>query len=271
MHCNVRTEIRLAAETGYDAYEIVDTKLLRYLDQGYTAEDLKTLLDRHRMPVVTINALKWIERRTPTERKAMLDDCRRLCAAAAVIKCPTIQLVPFCDGMGDMSVAEIMRVLVENVTEIADIGRPHGVRFQLEPIAWAPVRSLRHCLELIERVGRGNVGMVIDFWHLWAGELTTPAEVAALDSRLIYGVHFCDGKRIPKAGPWTEEGCRGYLPGEGDIPIDAWVQAVRATGYDGSWSSELLSPRHWEWDLWDVARECRSLMLKYLTPAVAAR
>ena len=57
-----------------------------------------------------------------------------------------------------------------------------------------------------------------------------------------------------------------YLPGEGDIPIDEWVAAVKATGYDGSWSSELISPRHWEWDLAEIARQARSLMLKYIQP-----
>jgi len=40
--------------------------------------------------------------------------------------------------------------------------------------------------------------MVIDFWQLWAGEETTPDEVAKLDSSLIYGVHFCDGIRHVK-------------------------------------------------------------------------
>ena len=92
---------------------------------------------------------------------------------------------------------------------------------------------------------RKNVGMVIDFWHLWAGRETTPDDVAQLDKAMIYGIHFCDGKAIPKRGKWTEEGCRGYLPGEGDIPVAEWVAAVKATGYNGSWSSELLSPKHW--------------------------
>ena len=76
-------------------------------------------------------------------------------------------------------------------------------------------------------------------------------------------MHFCDGKRIPKDGPWEEGALRGYLPGEGDIPLKDWVDAAKATGFDGTWSSELLSPRHWEWDLWAVASETKRLMIHY--------
>lgn len=262
MHCNMATEIRLARETGYDALEVLDSKLVRYLDQGFRAEELVPLFKQYEIQPVCINALKSIERVIPEQRQQLLAEAERLSAAAQAIGCPTIQLVPFC-GLAGLPEEEIMDLTARNMAEIADIGKRHGVRFQLEVIAWSPIHSLKQGLQLIEMVERENVGMVIDFWHLWAGEDTTPDEVANLDKNLIYGIHFCDGKRIPKSGAWTEEGCRGYLPGEGDIPIREWVAAVLATGYDGSWSSELLSPRHWEWDLNEVAIRCRELMELY--------
>ena len=38
-YCNIRTDIRLARETGYDALEINSDKLIRYLRMGYLAKD----------------------------------------------------------------------------------------------------------------------------------------------------------------------------------------------------------------------------------------
>lgn len=98
---------------------------------------------------------------------------------------------------------------------------------------------------------------MIDFWHLEAGERTTRDEVAKLDASLVYGVHFCDGIRHSKGTKRVEEDLRGFLPEEGKIPIKEWVDAVRATGFDGVYSSELFSPKHWEWDLWEIARESK--------------
>lgn len=263
MHCNMRTDIRIAGETGYDGLEIVAAKLLRYLDQGYTAEELLPLLESYGVRPVNINALKDIERVEPEQRSELLNEAKRLCAASEIIGCPTIQLVAFC-GLEGRPWSEILELTARNVADVADIGKQHGIRFQLEPIAWAPIHSLSQSLELIDRAGRDNVGMVIDFWHLWAGEETTPEEVARLDVSMIYEVHFCDGVRHVKGTEWVEEDLRAFLPGEGDIPIDEWVSAVLSTGFDGAWSSELYSPKHWEWDLIEIARQTKALMLQYV-------
>jgi sugar phosphate isomerase/epimerase len=159
---------------------------------------------------------------------------------------------------------EVVRLTGRNIRDIADIGKRHGIQFQLEPIAWSPIHSLSQSLEVIEEAGRDNVGMVIDFWHLWAGEATTPDDVAKLKGSMIHGVHFCDGVRHIKGTPWVETDLRGYLPGEGKIPIPEWTAAVKATGFDGVWSCELLSPRHWEWDLVEIARKTKALMEQYI-------
>lgn len=263
MHCNVRTEIRLAREVGFDGLEILENKIERYLEQGYNAADLVPPLEKYNIRPVCINALKNVEVQEARAREAMLAECELLSAAAEAIGCPQIQLVPLCSLQG-RPYDEVIQFTARNVAEIADIGKAHGVRFQLEVIAFSPIRSLKHGLDLIEAAGRDNVGMVIDFWHLYAGEETEPEEVAALDKAMIYGVHFCDGVRHVPGTEWDELALRSYLPGEGEIPIAEWVAAVRATGFDGYWSSELLSPPHWEWDLFELAKETKDRMDRYI-------
>lgn len=267
MHCNMRTDIRIAGETGYDGLEILVGKLIRYLDQGYTAQDLVPLFKAHSVQAASMNALMGIERSKPEEHAALLAETERLCAAAQVLGCPIIQLVGWYrefPGPRATPWAEVLKVTAENVAEIADIGKRYGVKFQLEPIAWSPLHSVSQSLQVIDKAGRDNVGLVIDFWHLTAGEATPPDDVAKLDGSLIYGVHFCDGMKHVKRTKWDEGKLRGYLPGEGEIPIKEWVDAVRATGFDGVWSCELYSPKHWEWDLWEIARVTKEGMLRYL-------
>jgi sugar phosphate isomerase/epimerase len=265
MYSNAATDIRLAGEVGFDGYEIVEMKLLRYLDQGYKAEDLKPLFAQYHVKPVCINALKSVERVKPEKKAQLLKEAVRLCEAAQILGFPVVQLVPF-TGLQGRSWKEVLKLTAQNIAEIADIGKSYHVKFQLEPIAWSPIHSLSQSLEVLATAGKDNVGMVIDFWHLWAGGNTHPEEVAKLDVNLIYGIHFCDGVKHP--GPagsaWNEPALRSYLPGEGNIPIADWVAAVKSTGYQGSWSSELLSPKHWEWDLRTVAIETKRLMEKYI-------
>ena len=263
MHNNLVTDIRLAEECGYEALEITDMKLLRYLDNGYLAEELNPIFKKFNIQPVCINALKNIEQIERHKKLEMIAEADRLINAAHAIKCATIQLVPFC-GLQGRPWKEVAKLTAANIAEIADLGEQYGVRFQLEPIAWSPIHSLKQSLEVIERAGRNNVGMVIDFWHLWAGGETTPDDVAKLDRSIIYGVHFCDGILHRPGSEYIEEELRGYLPGEGGIPVQEWVDAVIATGFEGVWSSELLSPKHWEWDLSEIAMETKRRLELYI-------
>ena len=261
MHSNVATEIRLARETGYDGIEFFLPKLERYLEQGHTAAKLASHLERYNLQPTCINALLSIERQGE-DRTQLLKEAERLCATAASLRCPVLQVVPF-NGLSHLPYDQSFALIIENIRALADIGARHGTRLQLEVIAWTPIRTLRQSLEIIEKVGRENVGIVVDFWHLWAGEGTRPEEVAKLDKDLITGIHFCDGKKIPKDREWEEAELRGFLAGEGDIPLVEWCDAVKATGFDGPWSCELTSPKHWEWDTVELMRELRRLMLEY--------
>ncbi|WP_312239594.1 TIM barrel protein [Pantoea sp.] len=193
------------------------------------------------------------------ERAALMQEAEKLCHAAVELNCPVVQIMALTE-IDALSEAERNAVLLENISAIADIGKPLGIKFQIEFVAFTAFNSLSQALALIQQSGKDNVGVVIDFWHLHAGGKSRPEEVAAMDKNLIYGVHFCDGRAARPGEAWDEQVQRNYAPGEGEVDIPRWVEAVKATGYDGVWSPELLSPRNWELDLWEVARGCRESM-----------
>ncbi len=261
-YCNVLTDARIARDTGYDALEILSSKLLRYLDNGGTTRALKKVVDDYGLTTGCVNALLEIERHRPDDKRRMLAEAARLTQAAAELDCPTVQILAL-NGIDYESDQRVMDIMAENIAEIADIGAQYGVRYQIEVIAFTKFRTLGQALQTIKRIDKTNVGMVIDFWHLYASG-STPADIARLDKRLIYGVHFCDG-RLPKSGEaWDQMVLRNYMPGEGEIDIQAWSDAVKQTGYDGMWSAELFSPNRWEADLYAIATECRENMEKYI-------
>jgi len=261
-YSNIKTDIRLAKETGYEALVINSDKLTRYLEAGYTENDLLSLFQSNAILPVCIDDIRGIERLDREEHNKLMDECEFLCSIAQALKCPTIQLITS-NGLLGRPWKEIRELTAKNIAKLADIAAEHGIRFQLEPMAWAPINSISRSLEVIEAAERNNVGMNIDFWHLWAGSETTPDEVAEMKPSLIYGVHFCDGVR-PEGNEWNENELRGYLVNDGKVPIKDWVDAVRATGYDGMWAAEVFSPKFWEWDLKDIAIEGKKRMMQYL-------
>jgi sugar phosphate isomerase/epimerase len=264
LYNNLASDIRIAGQAGYSGLEIATAKLLRCLDAGVQPDELTELFRRHAVQPVCIDILGDVERIDPEERKRLLSEAERLCSLARYLGCPTVQLNAFNELEGRAE-SEVLRLTARNVADIADIGAEYGIRFQIEGAAWTPIHSLVQCLKLIEMTERENVGLVIDFWHLWASRDTSPEEVARLNQSVIFGVHLCDGLRPSEDEGWPDERLlRDCLPGDGQLPVAEWVAAIQATGYDGVWSGEILGHRLWEMDHLAIARKMRERMESYL-------
>lgn len=263
LHSNILSDVRIAKEAGYLALELHTDKLNRYLDAGRSANELRRVMDDFGIQAAAIDIIGGIEVTGREAREKLFQETERLCTVAKTICAPTIQLNPFSDLDG-LDISQIINITAINLRQIADIGKSYGIRFQIEGAAWTPIHTLEDCLRLIEATGRDNVGLVIDFWHFWAGRGTRPEDIAKLDSELIYGVHVSDGYRPGANDPWVDETkLRGVLPGEGEIPIQEWVDSVKATGFDGYTSGEFLNPKLWEQDHIEVAIAMRLAMERY--------
>lgn len=228
-HCNVMTEIRLANECGYDALEFLSDKLFRYLDNGGTTQELKRVIDNYGLEMHSINTLLGVGRYEDEEKKELMIEAERMCQVAQELECPTILILGF-DELDNLDKDEMLDIMTQNISEIADIGEKYGgIRFEIELVSYTKFNKLSYALEVIERIDKDNVGLVIDFWHLHAAGHDSPEDVAKIDKDYIFGVHLCDGRRPVDGEPWEEEVLRNYMAGEGEVDIPAWVKAVKQT------------------------------------------
>jgi len=262
-YLNLRTAFRLAAECGFGAVEVSVSKLLNYLDIGYVNADVKAMLNEYDLVPVCVNDIFGVESMRPEERKRMFAEMERLAPITRDIGCDTLQVCPLTE-LAELSWPEARRMTAKNIRKLADMAAPFGVRIQLETIAWAPICSLSRGLEVLDEAGSDNVGISIDTWHFYAGGGTTPDDVAKMDKNLMCNIHFCDGRRPYEGEPWDEEIQRAYYPGQGDIPLKEYAEAIRATGYSGSWSIELISRKHWEDDSREVVQRLFAGLSEYV-------
>jgi len=259
MYTNLVTDARIARETGYEAIEIYIPKLVRYLDAGYGPDDLIPALGPCRPAM--INSFLHIERQEPDVRRELLVQCQRLCAVARALGCPALQVIAL-NALRGQPWPDIRRQLARSLAELADVAAPYGVRLAVEPVSFTPFRTVAQALEVLDTAQRDNIGWCLDTFHLWTGG--TPWEdVAALDPSLIVVAHL--GEVTPRlVQEWSDDD-RDVLPGDGILPLREGIAAIRATGYDGLWSVEMLGARHWEWD-----PEVLALALRHRAEALLA-
>jgi sugar phosphate isomerase/epimerase len=266
-HVNLLTSIRIARETGYAGIEIGNEKLERYLGQGLTLDTLRPLFQV--VPPIGISYVQDVERQAPNDYEALLAECEARCAQAESIGCPMVQLLtgpldptgPY-KGLGEKPWPELRTLTAKNLKALAKIGQSHGVRFYLEALTFTPLNKLNQQIELLAETACDNVGLVLDFFHLWNSG-THPEELARVDKKSIFCVDFCDSlDGFGEHGNIDQRG-RNVWTGGGRVPLKEWVDAVRATGFDGIWRCELLSPKYWELDPWQTARDLKTF-LEYL-------
>ncbi len=263
-HTNLVTSIRIARDTGYAGIEIGDDKLQTYLSQGFTVESVRQMLEN--MPPVGLSYVQDIERQAPKDHAALLAECEARCATARAIGCPRVQLLtgpldpsgPY-KGLGEISWPELRRLTAKNLRELAQIGKTYNVGFYLEALTFTPLNQLQQQLELLSEAACENVGLVLDFFHLWNSG-TRLEDIARIDRDLIVCVDFCDSLDGFGARGDSRQCGRNVWTGGGRIPLKEWVDAVRATGFDGVWRCELLSPKYWELDPWETARDLKSFL-----------
>ena len=246
-YMNLRTAFRLAHECGFKAVEISVPKLRNYLSEGYTPADVVGMLNEYDLKPVCVNDIFGVESMRPEERTRIFSEMEYLAPVTQAIGCKTMQVCPLTE-LQELSWPEARRMTAKNIRKLCDMAKPYGFRIQLETMAWAPIHSLARGLEMIDEVGRDNMGISIDTWHFYAGGETTPDDVAKMDKDLMCNIHFCDGRRPHEGEGWDEEILRAYYFGDGDIPLKEYAEAIVATGYDGPWSVELISRHHWEED-----------------------
>jgi len=262
------TDAAVARETGWDGLEVMAAKLRRYLDAGGDVSELVAQFDGV-APLSLLN-LPDVERQAPAARTGLLQECEDLCALANSVGCSWIQLLTgpldprgTYSGLTGADWESVRTLTARNIRDICDLGARHGISFYLEGLAWTPVRTLEQLVEIITEVDRSNLGIVVDFWHLWTAG-TTADDIARLDGSVIACVHFCDALDEPGGGGDPRQAGRNVWPGNGLIPLREWVDAIRSTGFDGWWSCELLGPLFWEMEPEALARAARAQLAETL-------
>lgn len=269
---NVVNDIKIAREAGFDGVELQSPKLYRYLDQGFPAESVVPMLEG-----IEVSGIGAVQEAPEEDFRA---EAERLAALGELYGAPSLQM---CTGPVDVQVVkdfaagtlepgdkrfrgllgkpedEVITETAKRVGLAADIAADHGLGLYLEPLGWAPVHTLPQALRILEICNRDNLGLTVDFWHFFvAGD--TPEDVAKLDPSLIHAVHVCDGIPVP-AGEIPDQGVsRNVMTGGGSIPLQEWVDAVKATGYDGWYASEIFCDKANEFDFLEVATTLRNLM-----------
>ena len=150
----------------------------------------------------------------------------------------------------DAAYRDTLKQFADGVGTIADTADEFGVRLALE-VNWIGLaRSIRTMAELVNLIGRDNVGAVWDPAHFYS----TPSRVEDLEllQGKIFHAHLNDIRNCPLE-VMDINGDR-VIPGEGVLPLREWSEKVRECGYDGYHCVELFSDDIWAMPVEEIVK-----------------
>jgi len=121
-----------------------------------------------------------------------------------------------------------MEYLVEAIQQCAKAAEGTGVRFALEPMNRYEtdlIHTAADGLELIERVGADNFGLLLDSFHMNIEEADIGESIQSCGDR-IFHFHVADSNR--------------WYPGAGHLDFVSILEDLDGTGYQGFVSGEFM-------------------------------
>jgi len=254
MHADLVTDIKAASAAGFELLEIWARKLREYLKTN-TPADLKKLLAENNLAPYSINSIEHITFRTPKDYEKIRAECEELSAIAGEIGCPYVVVVPGKlpeNATKDTIIDESVRVL----NELGDIAEKYDVSLAFEFLGQTDcsVQTLDLAEEIVEKVNRKNIGVVIDTFHFYAGNSSFEA-IDKLNPEKLFIFHINDAENLPKEK--LTDAQRLY-PGLGILPIKEIKEHFDKIGYNRMASIEIFRPEYWEQDPFEVAKKAKA-------------
>ncbi len=224
------TNLAQIAGMGYDGAEMAirDPKLV-------DLDDLEALTKKHNLKVPAIGTgqawgeegLSFTDPDAAVRRKAI----ERIQSHIAVAKrFNAVIIIGLIRGLVKPGVdqAQSEAWLCEALKECSRAAEPAGVRLALEPInryETTLIYNVSQGLDLIEKVGAPNFGLLLDTFHMNIEEASITDSIRACGER-IFHFHVADSNR--------------WHPGAGHLDFGAILRVLTSTGYDGWVSGEFL-------------------------------
>jgi sugar phosphate isomerase/epimerase len=236
-----------AADAGFAAIGLYlyEYERLRNEEQRSDAA-LVAQLDAHGLCVAEIEALKGWWTVAGPERETF-DHAEGLAfEMAEAFGARYLQVI----GPYDCSVEQA----VERLGTLCDRAAQHGL---LVGIEWLPFTNIPHAAaaqQLVEAVGRTNLGYCADIWHHVRGANDVEM-LRALPGERIFAIQMNDGPIAPTLADYKDDCLATRLPpGEGEFDCAGFLQIMRSLGVTAPISLEVASTALWELPAAETAR-----------------
>ena len=150
---------------------------------------------------------------------------------------------------------EVTEFSVRILRKICAVAADYGVSIAWEPVCGrgGSVKTMDHAMEIINGTGFPNIGLCLDSFNQYINGKNNDFSIfKGLPADKIITVHInnCDDEPLGVLSPQHRRFCDS-----GAIDLDNFLANLKAIGYKGPVSVEVLRPEYYSWPIERVVKE----------------
>ncbi|MGF9758410.1 TIM barrel protein [Microvirga sp. 0TCS3.31] len=228
-------KIEAIAAAQFKGVEIFENDLLSF---NGTPADARRMIEGLGLETITFQPFRDFEGMPEPQRSKVFARAERKFDVMQELGC---DLLMVCSNVSPDSLGGIERAAAD-FHELGERAARRGLRVAFEALSWGRhIHDYRDSWEVVRRANHPAVGLVLDSFHVLARG-TDLSAIRSIPSDKIFLVQMADAPRLDMDYlSWS----RHYrcFPGQGDLPIDDFMDALHATGFDGLLSLEIFNDR----------------------------
>src|SRR5262245_38714549 len=226
-------KLEAIAAAGFKGVEIFENDLLSF--NGAPA-DVRRMIESLGLKSIAFQPFRDFEGMPGERRTRAFQRAERKFDLMQELGCDLLML---CSNVSPESLGGIDRAAAD-LRELGERAAKRGLRLGFEALAWGRhINDYRDAWEVVRRADHPAVGVVLDTFHILARG-TDLATIRSIPRDRIFLVQAADAPLLDMDYLSWSRHYRNF-PGQGSLPLDDFMLALLATGYDGLLSLEIFN------------------------------
>ena len=226
-------KLEAIAAAKFDAVEIFENDLVTF---NGTPSDVRQAAENLGLRIITLQPFRDFEGMPDNQRARLFARAERKFDVMQQLGCGLLMI---CSNVSPDCVGGIERAAAD-LHELGDRAAKRGLRVAFEALAWGRhINDYRDAWEAVRRADHPAVGLVLDTFHILARKTDLNA-IRSIPRDRIFLVQMADAPLLQMDYLSWSRHFRNF-PGQGDLPLLDFMDALTATGYDGPLSLEIFN------------------------------
>ncbi len=223
-------KLEAAAAIGFDGVEIFENDLLTF--EG-SPEDIKGLANSLGLTITCFQPFRDFEAMPEPRRTRNLDRAER---KFDVMQALGTNLLLVCSNVHAAAIDDDERAAADFFA-LAERAQRRGLRIGYEALAWGRhVNRWRHAWKIVQTANHPALGLIVDSFHT----LAVNDDPTGFPTDKIFFVQLADASRLSMDVLSWSRHFRNF-PGQGQLPVAAFLKEVLKAGYNGPISLEIFN------------------------------